>query len=302
MISVIICSASPDDLLLVKTNIEQTIGVPYEILAFDNGDAQKGICEIYNEGTRAAQYGILCFMHEDIEMVSQRWGEKVIEIFEKNTEFGLVGLAGGGYKSVVPSSWYNADLEVNGEFYCSLIQGFKYSGREEFYDYRNPKNENLSRVACIDGCWMCTRKTIAEKYPFDAQLLRHFHGYDLDFSLSVNQQYQVGVSYEILLKHFSEGNFSEAWLEDTLKVHKKWSHLLPVNTDNLEEKTLKRYERRAFKAFFNRMLDSGMSYKRLRKIIWDSRKSRIFPLRILIKIYLDLQKVRKKRRREGKAY
>lgn len=296
MISIVICSANAQALDQVKRNIESTIGVPFEIIAFNNSDGKKGICEIYNEGALKAKSEILCFMHEDIELRTPNWGVKLIELFAKNSKLGLLGVAGGGYKSVVPSSWYNADLEKNGEFYCCLIQGFKYTGRPDLYDYRNPKNEKLSRVACVDGCWMSTRKSIALKYPFDEKLLKSFHGYDLDFSLSVNQEYEVAVTYEILLKHFSEGNFGQVWMEDTLKLHKKWSWILPVNTDQLEDKTLKRYERRAFKIFFQRMLDDGYSYSQLMTIIWNSRSSRIFPPKILFKVYVDLWRVWKARK------
>jgi hypothetical protein len=300
MISIIICSADAKDLLIVTKNIDETVGVPYEIIAVDNSDGKRGICEIYNEGARKAKNEILCFMHEDIAFKTPDWGVKVVELFSENTKLGLIGVAGGGYKSVVPSSWYNADLEMNGEFYCCLIQGFKYAGRPDLYDYRNPKNEKLSRVACIDGCWMSTTKSIALKYPFDEKLLKNFHGYDLDFSLSVNQEYQVAVTYEILLKHFSDGNFGQTWMKDTLKLHKKWSWILPVNTDKLEEKTLNRYERRAFKIFFKRMLDDGHSYSQLVTIIWNSRRSRIFPPKILFKVYLDLGRVWKDRKIKSK--
>ena len=296
MISIIICSADPNDLLSVKENIKETVGVSYEIISIDNSDGKRGICEIYNEGARRAKYEILCFMHEDIELRTPGWGMRLIEIFAENTKLGLLGVAGGGYKSVVPSSWYNADLEVNGEFYCCLIQGFKYTGRPDLYDYRNPKNEKLSRVSCIDGCWMCTKKSIAVKFPFDENLLKNFHGYDLDFSLAVNQEYEVAVTYEILLKHFSDGNFGKNWMDDTLKVHEKWSWMLPINTDGLEEKTLKRYERRAFKKFFNRMLDDGYGYSKLMGIIWTSRRSRIFPSKILVKVYVDLWRVWRQRK------
>src|SRR5690349_21085161 len=143
MISVIICSADPVELQLVKENIATTIGTVHEIIAFDNAHAEKGICELYNEGAKQAKNDILVFMHEDIEMKTADWGVKVLEIFNANPNLGLMGVAGGGYKSVVPSSWYNADLEINGGFYCNLIQGFKYSGRESFLDYRNAKNEKL---------------------------------------------------------------------------------------------------------------------------------------------------------------
>ncbi len=295
MISVIICSANEQDLSKVKVNIAQTIGIPFEIIAIDNSEGKMGICEVYNRGAAQAQYGILCFMHEDIEMITPMWGNKVTELFDQNPKVGLIGVAGGGYKSLVPSSWYNADLEVNGGFYCSLIQGFKHSGETEFFDYRNPKDEKLSHVACIDGCWMCTKKSIVLEYPFDQGLLTKFHGYDLDFSLAVNQKYKVAVTYEIVLRHFSEGNFDSEWFEATLKVHKKWSWILPVNTDGLNEATLSRYERRAFKVFANNLLDQGFTYSQLATIGSHFRHSRIFPRFRYLKIYLDLWKLRKKR-------
>lgn len=299
MISVIICSANQSELLAVSANIAKTIGVAHEIIAFDNHDGSRGICELYNQGVQSAQYDLLCLMHEDIEMQTVGWGEKVMEIFKQNSRLGLVGVAGGGYKSLVPSGWYNADLELNGAFYCCLIQGFKHSGIEEYVDYRNPRNEQLSKVAAIDGCWMCTRKEIALKYPFDETLLTGFHAYDIDFSMAIGQAHDVAVTYEILLRHFSEGSFSGEWESETLKIHEKWSARLPVNTDDLPVKSLLRYERRAFKAYHQRQLDRGTSYRRLMGIIWNSRKSWIFGGWKWYKLYVDLWRVRKKRRKEG---
>jgi hypothetical protein len=296
MISIIICSANSQDLVLVKENIAQTIGVAHEIIAFDNSQGKKGMCELYNEGARAAKYDVLCFMHEDIEMKTADWGKKVLSTFASNPNLGLLGVAGGGYKSVVPSSWYNADLEVNGEFYCNLIQGFKYSGREAFWDYRNPKNEKLSQVASIDGCWMVTHKNIALETPFDQNLLKHFHAYDIDFSLSVGRDYDIAVTYEVLLSHFSEGDFSAQWEAEMEKVHRKWSHILPVNVDGLDEKNLLRYERRAFKRFFEKQLDKGRTYQDLMKICWDARHSRIFGKLKWYKMFVDLRRVAKVRR------
>ena len=296
MISVIICSADPVELQLVKENIARTIGTAHEIIAFHNGHAEKGICELYNEGTKQAKYDILVFMHEDIEMKTEAWGAKVLEIFAGNPGLGLMGVAGGGYKSVVPSSWYNADLEINGGFYCNLIQGFKYSGREAFLDYRNAKNEKLTKVASIDGCWMVTKKEIALANPFDQNLLKHFHAYDIDFSLAVGRHYDVAVTYEVLLSHFSEGNFSHNWEDEILKVHKKWSATLPVNADGLDEKTLLRYERRAFKMYFKKQLQKGKSYNDLMHICWNARHSRIFSGLKWHKMFVDLWRTWKKRK------
>ncbi|MCF0050719.1 glycosyltransferase family protein [Dyadobacter sp. LJ53] len=294
MISVIICSADPAALQLVKENVAETIGTDHEIIAFANANAEKGICELYNEGTKQAKYDILVFMHEDIEMKTVHWGARVLEIFAGNPKLGLVGVAGGGYKSLVPSSWYNADLEVNGGFYCNLIQGFKHSGREAFLDYRNAKNEKLTKVASIDGCWMATKKEVALTHPFDQNLLKHFHAYDIDFSLAVGRQYDVAVTYGVLLSHFSEGDFSPVWENEISKVHKKWSAVLPVNADGLDEKSLLRYERRAFKMYFERKLDQGKTYKELMQVCWNARHSRIFKGLKWYKMYVDLWRVWRK--------
>ncbi|WP_342085703.1 glycosyltransferase [Dyadobacter sp. OTU695] len=289
MISIIICSVSRNELLTVSENIRKTIGVPHEIIAFDNNQLQKGICEIYNMGARQAKYDVLCFMHEDIEMQTVGWGEKLVELFKNNPAFALLGIAGGGYKSLAPSSWYNYHLQENGGFYCNLIQGYKHTGRNDSLDYQNPRNELLSRVACVDGCWFSVRKSAALKYPFDEKLLKGFHGYDIDFSIAINQEFQVAVTFEILLRHFSEGNFNRKWMDEICKVHKKWGAVLPLNIDKIPESHLKRIERHAYEVFLQEQIDNDRYSKwYLIKLIWSTRRSRIatfsFPYKLMIRL------------------
>src|ERR1700749_695104 len=105
MISVIISSVSPAYLEQVIKNVEDTIGVDHEIIAFDNRDGKKGICEIYNQGIGKARYDILCFMHEDIRILTANWGQAIQKTFNQNPDFGLLGIAGSDYKSLAPSGW-----------------------------------------------------------------------------------------------------------------------------------------------------------------------------------------------------
>ncbi|WP_138475308.1 glycosyltransferase [Dyadobacter bucti] len=294
MLSVIICSANAKDLSLVKKNIERTIGVPHEILGFDNSAAQKGICEIYNEGTRQAKFDMLCFMHEDIEMLTDNWGKKVLDIFANNEKLGLLGIAGGGYKSLAPASWYNYHLQENGGFYCNLVQGYKHTGKPDMKDCRNPGDELLSRVACVDGCWFCTSRKVALKYPFDQKLLRKFHGYDLDFGISISGEFEAAVTFEILLKHFSEGNFNKVWMDEILKVHQKWAAVLPINVAKIPESHLKRIERHALEVFLQQSLnDDYYSKWELLKLIWSTRHSRIASLSFPYKLMVRLLKMKK---------
>ena len=75
MISVIVCSIKPQFLEQLKLNIKKTIGVAYELLAYDNREGRRGICEVYNELAKCVRYEIICFAHEDILFETHGWGK-----------------------------------------------------------------------------------------------------------------------------------------------------------------------------------------------------------------------------------
>jgi len=250
MISIIISSANKKLLDQVTQNIERTIGTTYEIIAFDNSSGTKGIAEIYNQGIRQAQYPVLCFMHEDIAFLTEGWGSAVINIFEQNTDVGLLGVAGSTYKPLTPSGWNGIG---NLEYYTNLYQSYKFSDKPGELKHHNPDGEKLVQVACIDGVWMCTPRAIALQYNFD-ESFSGFHVYDIDLSLNIGQHYKVAVTFDVLLDHFSEGNYNADWLKDTLKLHKKWEHLLPVDITGKSLKSIISIERRTFKYFIDLLL------------------------------------------------
>lgn len=292
MISIIICSANATDLNLVSQNINQTVGIPYEIISIDNSSGKMGICEVYNAGARQAKYDTLCFMHEDIEMKTLNWGSKIVSLLSENPKIGLIGVAGGGYKSVTPSGWYNYDMEKNGGSYSNVLQGYKREGLPETHDYNNPKNESFSKVACLDGCWLSTRKEVWNEFPFDENLLNRFHGYDLDISLSIGQKYDAVVTFEVLLRHFSEGNYDKSWFEEMLKIHEKWSYVLPVDADNLITADLAFNEKRAFRRFLQNSLNEGIPKLKLAKVVWKAKPSRLMGMGMVIKLCFALLKMK----------
>ncbi|GGB79998.1 glycosyltransferase [Dyadobacter sediminis] len=287
MISVIICSANAEDLLLVKKNIAETIGVAHEIVAIDNRKAGKGICEVYNEGTQKAAYDLLCFMHEDVQIRTHEWGKTVLNIFSDDADTGVLGVAGGGYKSLAPSGWYQFEFHSEERSYQNVLQGFKLDEKDEIHAYHNPKNEHLSNVVCVDGLWFCTRKRIALKYPFDARTLQGFHGYDLDFCLSVFQEYKVIVTYDILMKHASEGNFNKLWFDEILKLHRKWSKVLPLTTSDVSDREFYFTEKRCLKKAIEQMLRWDYSFYQIHRMIMNAAKSRV-RTKLYFKAYLHL--------------
>ena len=244
MISIIISSANPDLLKNVTQNIKNTVGVPYEIVSFDNSKGESGLCKLYNEGIRKAKFEYLCFMHEDVDIKTFDWGKIVIDHFNKDSQLGLVGLAGSKYKSTIPLGWDSLHLSSN---YINIIQEFKNKEKHSTHEYYNPENKSLIEVVCIDGVWFCSPKNIAKEFLFDEKGLPGFHGYDIDFSLAVGQKYKVAVTSKVLLTHFSEGQYSLDWFKDIYYIHKKWRNLLPLNLNGIKGKELLKVEEISFK-------------------------------------------------------
>jgi len=288
MISIIICSADADNLNAVLQNIKETIGIEHEIIAFDNSLAKKGICEIYNLGIRKAKYDLICFMHEDISIKTSDWGSLVNQIFSKDPGIGIIGVAGGGYKALAPSGWYCVEFENSDISFQNILQGYKEAVKDPVHAYDNPRNEKLSEVVCVDGVWFCTRKSIAEQNLFDEKLLKRFHGYDLDFCLNVFGKYKISVTYDILLEHASEGNFDKSWLDEILKVHKKWNRYLPLTISNVSEKEIYLTEKRAIKNLIDKMLRWGYSFGSVQQMLLSGTASKRMPLRLFFKGYIHL--------------
>lgn len=298
MISIIICSANKKYLNEVKENIAKTIGCEYEFLAYENAKGERGICEIYNQGAAEASYNTLCFMHEDINYKTQDWGKIVLRILSENPSLGLLGIAGSDYKSLAPSSWSNFGPSegFKGKLYMNLIQGFKFKEIESIRELRNPKNEKISKVACLDGVWMCTTKEVFRKVKFDESILQGFHGYDLDFSLAVNNLgMEVFVTHEILIHHFSEGKYDKVWFSNIKELHKKWSHILPINYANLSFDEIAVVEKRMFRQFFTKYIDDGYSKKEMIEILISSKRSRFMTKNLFTKLLFSTLKYRRKK-------
>ena len=291
MVSVIISSADAAQLRQVTDNINSTIGVLFQLIAIDNSAGEKGICEVYNTGAQTAQYDILCFLHEDIIIKTNNWGQVLVDIFKNNPEIGLLGIAGSSYKSLSPSPWSSHAIDTK---YTNFEQYYKHEDKASQVLYRNPKDVKLAQVACIDGVFMCTTKQVFAEYQFDEQLLKGFHIYDVDYSLTVGQKYKVAVTYDIFLSHLSEGSYGKDWMQDNIEVHKKWNMYLPVNIEELTLKQQQIVEKVSFKSFINELIGFNMpliiAYEMLNK---NNRFVKLY-FKTFIKLNFYLIKVRSK--------
>ena len=268
MVSIIISSVNKDQLKNISENIAETVGVPFEIIATNNSKGEKGLCQVYNEAVAKVNYDIICFMHEDIIIKTQDWGKVLISIF-KDPEIGLIGVAGSSYRPLTPSNWGSFGLDT---IYVNIIQSFKYTRREDIHDYINPRNEKLTRVTCVDGVWLSTTKKVASEFKFDENTFKGFHGYDIDYSLTVGQKYKVAVTYDILINHLSEGRYDHVWMEDNIKLFYKWNKILPYNLEESLTPIIIHGEKVAFKSFIDQLIIFKFPLLTALKILYSNNR------------------------------
>lgn len=221
MISVIICSVDTKLLTTVTSNIKSTIGVPYELIAIDNRNSNKGICRIYNEADEKAIYDVFCFIHEDITLLTNNWGQKIINCLSQ-PNVGLVGLSGSVYKSKYPGTW----SACHSSFY--RVSNIKY----------DTINEDFYEVAVVDGCFMAVNRKDFNQIKFDENL-DGFHGYDLDLSLNFGLNKSVVVINGVDFNHLSSGVLNSDWFHSSIYIHKKWKSLLSKSVGSLDPRLTK---------------------------------------------------------------
>ncbi len=254
MISIITCSVDPVRLEKFSQNVAQTIGVPYEIIPIDNSSNTYGICSAYNLGGSQAKYPYLCFVHEDVSFETEGWGHRVIAHLQ-DPSVGLIGVAGGDARAMVPSSW---SVPI-GSKHIHLYQHYKYTKGQSSLIRETDGADYLTRkrVVALDGVWLCTRQDVFQRFQFDNKTFTGFHGYDIDFSLQVNTAYAVYVVFDILLHHFSEGKPDRTWVKSAMLLSRKWRSELPVSVNLESREVYALHHWRSMRAFLERLKELG---------------------------------------------
>lgn len=249
MLSIIICTRDEAALAAVSYSVQQTVGVPYEIIAIDNSSGRYGICEAYNIGAAQAQYHLLCFMHEDIRFHTARWGTIVAEILADPT-IGVLGVTGGQYQVAAPAAWWGCGLDFCRENVLNIFA----DGHTEL-DLRNPEGKRLADVAVVDGLWMCSRKEVWQQHPFDSNTFTEFHFYDVDYCTEIFKHgYRVCVTFDLLIEHHSRGSVNTSWLHNALIYEQKRRGQLPFGVVKPTAAQRATMELRALQEFTGRLI------------------------------------------------
>jgi glycosyltransferase involved in cell wall biosynthesis len=211
-------------------HIKKTSGAPdIDIIQIIN-DGEMSLTEAYNKGLGQAKYDIVVFCHDDIIFETRSWGRKTRDMFKKNPDYGIIGIA--GTTDLVDGRWWTIKESMNG------IVSHQHEGKKWTNRYSEDQGKKLKDVVVLDGLFFAVDKTKI-KHKFDEEF-HGFHFYDLSFCFpNYLDGVKIGLTTYIRVTHLSIGQTNAQWEGHKTRFEEKYKDKLPVrltNNKTFEEK------------------------------------------------------------------
>ena len=168
-------------------HIRKTSGIHkgIEVIQYIN-NGKYSLTEIYNKALKETTNNIVVFCHDDIIFETKNWGKKLLKLYEKNTEYGIIGIA-GSREMPVSGKWWENSNHMYGQVY------HQHEGKKWLSKYSNKNNGYIDNVIIVDGLFFSVNKEKI-KCEFDENV-KGFHFYEIDFCF---RNYLKGVKIGVI--------------------------------------------------------------------------------------------------------
>jgi GT2 family glycosyltransferase len=204
-----------------KQHLLQSVGLKnVQILEYVNHN-QFTLSELYNKGISESIYDFVVCCHNDIKL-EKNWGKKLLQDFNNNPDYGIIGKAGSCYFPESGVYWEKMHQTMVGQVYHHP------PGQNKWINKYSPKLPFLIPVVTIDGLFISFDKTKI-KHTFDESIGR-FHFYDHLFCLpNYLDGIKIGVTSSFEITHESIGQPNQEFYESKEKFLTKWGSKLPLD-------------------------------------------------------------------------
>jgi len=194
-----------------------------QILMYEN-EGTMSLPEIYNKGLKESENDIVVFMHDDVIIQSTNLTPKIVKMFDKHPDYGIIGIA--GTTDLTNGKWW----EIRKSMYGKV--GHTKDGKIWMNKYNNESFvDNLKDVVCVDGVFFMVHKKRIQ-FPFDEDF-KGFHFYDIPFCiLNYKASVKIGLTTKIEITHKSIGETNEQWEKNKLQFEEKFKDVLPIKMTN----------------------------------------------------------------------
>ena len=190
-----------------------------EIIPVEN-NGQFSLTEVYNKILNDSKNDIVILCHDDIYFDSKNWGQKILNHFKRNPDYGVLGLAGS---TQLPSSakWWEDFSKMRG------IVNHEHGGKKWESKYSPSLGNQIDDAVLVDGLFIVINKNNI-KQTFNEEI-KGFHFYDVDFSFrNFIDDVKIGVMYDVRVTHKSIGETNEQWEKNREIFSEKYKEVLPV--------------------------------------------------------------------------
>lgn len=229
MITVVYCSRNENpehkEHLIKSSGLHKHIEV---IEIINNGES---LTKSYNRGLKQAKYDHVVFCHDDLTIETNGWGVKLLKQFEKNPEYGIIGVAGTKHMPV-SGQWWEKRKSMYGRVQHT------HEGKTWLSSYSDDLGQDLEEVVIVDGVFFAIDKNKI-KVNFN-ETVEGFHFYDVTFCFeNYLKGVKVGVSTYIRINHKSIGMTNESWEKNKVEFAERFKDNLPVDIKRVLRKNEK---------------------------------------------------------------
>jgi GT2 family glycosyltransferase len=204
-----------------KSHLYESVGLDgVQILEYQNNN-QFTLAQVYNSGITESIFEIVVCCHNDVKL-EKNWGKKLLEDFEKNSDYSIIGKAGSCYLPETGIYWGRMFQTMVGQVW------HQPDGQKKWLSEYSSKTSFLIPVVTIDGLFISFKKNEL-KHLFDESFGK-FHFYDHGFTIpNYLDGVKIGVTSSFEITHKSVGQPNEEFMESRKIFLEKYGKLLPLD-------------------------------------------------------------------------
>jgi len=190
-----------------------------EILMYEN-DGEMSLTQVYNKGLKESVNDIVVFMHDDLILETSNMTPKIVKLFEKHPEYGIIGIA--GTDNLLSGMWWQSRENMFG------VVGHLHEGKRHVNHYsKGVFNDVLKDVVIVDGLFFIVRKSLLKK-EFNEEF-KGFHFYDIPFCVENHLEgVKIGLTTKFGVTHKSIGITNKQWEKNKLLFEALFEKQLPL--------------------------------------------------------------------------
>ena len=190
-----------------------------EILMYEN-DGEMSLTQVYNKGLKESVNDIVVFIHDDLILETSNMTPKIVKLFEKHPEYGIIGIA--GTDKLTSGMWWQNRENMFG------VVGHLHEGKRHVNHYsKGVFNDVLKDVVVVDGLFCLVRKSLLKK-EFNEEF-KGFHFYDISFCVdNYLDGVKIGLTTKFGVTHKSVGMTNKEWEKNKLFFEALFDKKLPL--------------------------------------------------------------------------